>query len=330
MNAHALRTALQTIAPIAFGANLPTLRAFVFGEGQVAANNMAVAAQHLLPGWELPIALDADTLLRWVATLPPDAEVHIQPDGTVSSGKAKFRVATIPLDDLPRWRVDTGGATRHAVPTAAFRSVLPFCPAKDHRAVLTGVNIRDNHIAATDGKRARRLPIEAPGLGTIMPRAMAEIIARADSVELQAAPSEIAAHMPSLTVRARPIEGRYPDIAAVLPRQCNGTIRVDAAALDAALARCSIDLPGNAIAPTATITPGTGAVVVASPHHATEALPAEVEGDPPALALGTALARLGIKAAGAKVVELRIVSDAAPVLFGPCEGEIVIMPVKKA
>lgn len=178
---------------------------------------------------------------------------------TLSAGRSKFRIQTLPVDDFPS--ISVGGFTHSFVmPGAAlsglFRDLQFAISTEETRYYLNGIYMHAHddgkllRAAATDGHRLARAEVPAPegvaGMpGIIVPRkAVAEVIAIGDAanaaeVTIDISESKIRFSCGSTVLTSKLIDGTFPDYNRVIPTGNNIVANVDARELAAAADRVS-------------------------------------------------------------------------------------------
>ncbi|MBF0183468.1 MAG: DNA polymerase III subunit beta [Magnetococcales bacterium] len=198
------------------------------------------------------ITVNARTLYDVVNELPAGAELLLRVDARgrmrITSGRAKFEVATLPADQFPKIP-QAEGPYRFAVAVPVLREML----AKTHfamsddvtRYTLNGVlfhvvpdpeggcgHIR---VVATDSHRLASVDREMEGLPSeerevIIPKKAVHEIRRLldesdDALEMILDDNFIQLLRPEVMMVAKLVEGRYPDYRQVIPR--NQPMRLD-------------------------------------------------------------------------------------------------------
>jgi DNA polymerase-3 subunit beta len=172
-----------------------------------------------------------------ILSLADGDEVELEPQGGLVAlryGSQRYQLATLPADDYPVLRSEEpcGGFSIEADALAEQVKRMAWAvPSKDHRRVLMGARLEQHgdgvRMAGTDGKRLARVafPVaEAQPFPPVViaPPMLAEMLRAAGNVE---AVIQIVGEgrATTLTVGSRVIwasnvEGRFPDLDAVLPK----------------------------------------------------------------------------------------------------------------
>ena len=202
---------------------------------------VTVAAAIAEPG---AAAARADALAGLAAKLPPNATVRVSNDGdtvVVSCGRSRWRIAGLPLDDLPQSpTVDEAAATIELDSEDLLRLLVATTYAVSHeetRYYLNGVYLHATDKAlravATDGQRLARcdVPTAEKIPGVIVPRRTCEIATRllkpGARVTLRVTEKLIQIELPGLVLTSKLIAGTFPDYARVLPAPTDNAATVD-------------------------------------------------------------------------------------------------------
>jgi DNA polymerase-3 subunit beta len=170
----------------------------------------------------------------------------------VAAGKARFRLATKPIEDFPAIPdVEGSSAEVDAAPfLAALARCLPAASNEETRYYLCGVHLNETSagldVVACDGVVLIRVSIPMPkGLslgenGVIVPRgtmpAAAEIFGSAELLSVTVSESGLALAMDGRYLRSRLKDGAFPNYERVIPNPVF-SITVDVAELRAAVNR---------------------------------------------------------------------------------------------
>lgn len=195
------------------------------------------------------VALDAQTLLTMSGALPgPSMELHTVPDGmgrvTVTCGRFRAALEQNLHERLPD--LDRGGTIvdTPAAPLCAALDAVAYAQSTDEtRHVLNGVRLGPVDgvmcASATDGHRLAHAAI--PGLpvlgemvvdGAAVPALLHVLRAAGDgAIRLGVDKQRLWVSTGEATCWAGLIEGRYPDLAAVLPKYAATAIKLPPEAL---------------------------------------------------------------------------------------------------
>ena len=186
---------------------------------------------------------------------PPDATVSIETIGAivrVTSGSACYRLATIPVGDLPAMLVLGSDAARVELEQDQAVRVLTVpasaCDTGAGRYYLGGTYLvsTENALTAvgTDGHRLLKLGVPATGTlrGAIVSLASMKIAARLlaktkDRVSLRSSRTLFELTAPGFAFVTKLIDGKFPDYERVIPKASGNTVTVDRHLLVLALGR---------------------------------------------------------------------------------------------
>jgi DNA polymerase-3 subunit beta len=190
--------------------------------------------------------IPADTLVKAIKTIPAKAEVSIVATSArvnVSASGSKFSLATLPVDDFPEFRRNDPTIS-FIMPAKALKECIErtsyALPAKDHRRVLLGIHCVPTGASisfeATDGKKLVRTfaaIAECAGSsdGFVVPRETMDLLFRTLTVEgpvrITAGNGQVAFSIGSTEIVANQIEGKYPDLNAVIPKNPGTVIPIN-------------------------------------------------------------------------------------------------------
>jgi len=172
-----------------------------------------------------------------ILALADGDDVELEPQGGLVAlryGSQRYQLATLPADDYPRIRAEEpcGGFRIEADQLAAQCKRMAWAvPSKDHRRVLMGARLEMHgdgvRMAGTDGKRLARVAFPVAEVQpfpsvVLAPPLLAEMLRAAGNVEavVQVVGEGRATTLTigSRVVWASNVEGRFPDLDAVLPK----------------------------------------------------------------------------------------------------------------
>lgn len=280
---------------------IPVLSTVRIGGGTIEATNLDIHAKVALPTigkTKGKAAIDYHGLAALARLTPADEHVSINDDdglATVAFNGSEYRLASLPVSDFP----DAGKAagtrslTGNMGIVAAMRRVMFAISTEEIRYYLNGVAFMQDAdgetcVCATDGHRLAYVPIPAAPngcAGKIVPRQVVAFLAarKAEPVAITFDTDKPAAHFEfdGLSVFAKLIDGTYPDIWRVIPKEPSPRLTVHRDVTLAALRRIaefSSDrwrgVKLSAAGDTLTLTAGSGE------RSAKEIVPAELQGEP--------------------------------------------------
>lgn len=268
----------------------------------------SIAADVAVPG---ETALPARLLAEYVTQLPTGpVRLTLEPErGRVRVTAARFvaRVATLDPTEFPTVPalVDDRAIDLDATTFRAALGRVSFAAARDESrpvlaAVLFAFGAEGLTLAAADGFRLAR--VHLPGLvaaeqALLVPaRAVAEFVRLLEGTEgVRLVPAAdgrgVALRTGETTLYTRLIEGTYPDVERVIPRECATRVTVDAASFRQAVRMSGLFASGDA-RPVVVEAGRDGLHLRARGDETGDVesdLPATVHGEPRAVALNTRL-----------------------------------------
>jgi DNA polymerase III subunit beta len=214
------------------------------------------------------VAVSASKLSALAAGFLPGATIEIQSDSTicrVGSGRSRFKLPTVALEDLPamlKWAEEVGRAAL-AREEAVTLLVWPAFAASTEkmRVYFGGVLLHDHEGAltavATSGHRLVRTRVPgATGLSSdlrlIVPIAALKIIAElladksVERVTLRRSPTLLSVEASSFVFVSKLIDADFPDYMRLIPKPSGNTVTVDRIGLLRALDRvAAVAEPGR-------------------------------------------------------------------------------------
>lgn len=196
----------------------------------------------------------AHTFYDIVRKLPDGAEVKVEALGdtgqlSVSAGRSRFMLQTLPAEDFPDVAEDEGGA-RFALPSAALQKIVDrtrfAISTEETRYYLNGIYLhaaKDDaggavlRAVATDGHRLAKVDLALPDgatdlAGVIVPRkAVGELRKLLDETEEDVAidltDARVRFSIDGVTLTTKLIDGTFPDYERVIPTNNGKTLEVD-------------------------------------------------------------------------------------------------------
>lgn len=162
-----------------------------------------------------------------VRTLPADEAVTIEAAGTgatLSFAGGRYLLPSLPVADFPEFSMTE--STPVDADSAALKQAIsfaaPFMSTEETRYYLNGVCIDAEDAVATDGHRLASWPLGFDGepFGRcILPRNLVKLLVSlppAEAIRIGSAP-RIAFDFPGIAIRAKTIDGKFPDWPRVVP-----------------------------------------------------------------------------------------------------------------
>ena len=204
--------------------------------------------------------IPARKLFEIVRALPDGSRITVSVSGdkaTVSTGRSRFTLATLPANDFPT--VDSlEGVERVSLSEALLKDLIErsaFAMAQqDVRYYLNGLlfDLREDSLrcVATDGHRLALCEAALPGGSAtkrqiIVPRKgvleLQRLLEGGDRmVELELARNHLRMRREDVSFTSKLIDGRFPDYEAVIPIGADKTVELDREVLRSALQRAAI------------------------------------------------------------------------------------------
>ena len=218
---------------------IPVLGTVRFRDGKIVGTNLDVELSVTLPSLG---PMDGGACIDWFSLSALvgciDADEHLtiaESDALASVGftGSRYQIPSVPLDDFPSFRAVEGTETKtgNLGLVAAMRRVRFAMATEETRYYLNGVAILADAdgkpmVAATDGHRLAMLPLEsAPdaSIGSIIPKHVVTYLAQRntepDSCTFGTQTKAFRVDFPGMSMSAKLIDGTYPDILRVMPRQ---------------------------------------------------------------------------------------------------------------
>lgn len=363
IDAPLLRAALKDVAGVVEARNtIPVLSNVLM---VVTPSSLTLTATDLDAWGERHVSLDGDAdpmtltveaavLARIADKLPTDARVSLRyADGklTVSAGRSRFSLPTLPADDfpvLPRKDWDAEFEIPAIMLAGALDTVRFAVSTEETRYYLNGVFVHapegaDLRFAATDGHRLARgvmaLPDGAETLpDIIIPTKVVKVIAtllgrHEGKVDVRVSATSIRVEVGETVVQAKVIDGTFPDYTRVVPSSHTGLLKVDREQLLAAVARVTTICSDKTRAVKLEIEADVIVLSVASPENGTarEELPCDWTAAPLTIGFNARYLADVLGHLTADIVEAGFTDAAGPVLWRDREDAgavFVLMPLR--
>lgn len=204
---------------------------------------------------------------------------------TVKSGRSRFKLQTLPVDDFPSFAAG-GFAASFDVDLAALVAPTQFAiSTEETRFYLNGVyfHTAEGRLAAvaTDGHRLSRHYGDPRDHfdGVILPRKLVSILPKG-SVRVSLSRTKARIATDDTTITSKLIDGTFPDYQRVIPTGNDKIVLVDRKALATAVERVSTVATERGRAVKLEIAPGQIALSVRGDDEATDSIEADYSGEP--------------------------------------------------
>lgn len=242
-----LAHALRTVAPaIGAGTSHPILSCALVN---AADGRMTVTGFNLDLGISVsvPAAVEAPgtvalphRLLAGLVSRFEDGEVLTLSNGALAASGASYGLAVQDAADYPALPAVEAAGTELML-SAGVRACLPCCSTDSSKAMLAGVHMAAGHMEATDGHRLMRYAVDLPdGIDLVLPASTMRLL-QDQTVTIAAAHGQaIITTNDGVVVYSRILDGKYPDVAALIPPKFKHTITVDRHRLTRCLERVAL------------------------------------------------------------------------------------------
>ena len=242
-----LAHALRTVAPaIATNSSHPILSCALV---TAADGVMTVTGFNLDLGISvsIPAAVEAagavalpHRLLAGLVSRFEDGEVLTLSDGALVASGASYGLAVQDAADYPALPVVEAAGTELML-SAGVRACLPCCSADSSKAMLAGIHLAAGHMEATDGHRLMRYAVDLPdGLDLVLPANTMRLLQDRSIGIAHAGGHCVIDAGDGITIHSRILDGKYPDVAALIPASFKHTITLDRHRLTRALERVAL------------------------------------------------------------------------------------------
>ena len=279
----------------------------------------------------------ARKLIDILRTLPPDQVVSLssaQNKLTLSGGKSRFTLQTLPADDFPlvNEAVDFGPA--FSVPQKTLKGLINqvhFAMAvHDIRYYLNGILFvaegKSLTLVATDGHRLAlaqaTLEVDMPKQDVILPRKtvleLQRLLKDDDSpIEMRFAANQAKFVFAGLEFVTKLVEGKFPDYNRVIPKAMKNALTLGRAPLLASLQRAAILTSEKFKAVRANVEPGTLRLSAsnAEQEEAKEELEVDYNGDVIEIGFNVTYLIDALANGNAEMVRLELQDSSSSALF---------------
>ena len=242
-----LAHALRTVAPaISNSSSHPIL-----GTALVTAADgvMTVTGFNLDLGISISVPAAVETpgtvalphrLLAGLVSRFEDGEVLTLHDNGLTAASGSYGLAAMDADDYPGLPVVKAAGTELML-SAGVRACLPCCSTDISKAMLSGIHMAAGHMEATDGHRMMRIAVDLPdGLDLVLPASTMRLLQDHAVTIAHAAGQAVITTEEDITIYSRILDGKYPDVGALVPPSFSHTITIDRHRLTRALERVAL------------------------------------------------------------------------------------------
>lgn len=339
---HDLARLLSSVTKAVEKSNVPilaTVRLVADGTTlHATATNLDIEITGSIPATgTLECCVDAKLLSGIVSKAGSD--VTLEHDGntlTVRSGRSRFKLPTLPVEDFPDLTAGEFAITFEADLSSLFASVAFAVSTEEARFYLQGVYLEPTAATATDGHRLAHVATELPAFQPVIvpsktvalwPKGSARVSLSGTKIRVQTAATDGT----SVTMTSKLIDGTYPDYRRVIPTGNDKHVLADKAALQAAVARVSTVATERGRAVKLEIAPGQVGLSVRGDAEATDSVEVDYSGEPLEIGFNAAyLAEILANVPG-ETVRIALNDAGSPTLFTAPDkdGQVfVCMPMR--
>lgn len=318
---------------------LATVRLVADGTSlHATATNLDIEITGSIPAdGALSCCVDAKLLSGIVAKAGSD--VTLEHDGntlTVKSGRSRFKLPTLPVEDFPDLTAGEFTTTFEADLSSVFAGVAFAVSTEETRYYLNGVYLEPTAATATDGHRLAHVATELPAFEPVIvpsktvalwPKGAARVSLSSTKIRVQTADAAGG----DLTMTSKLIDGTYPDYQRVIPTGNDKHVLADKAALQAAVARVSTVADQRGRAVKLEIASGQVGLSVRGDAEATDSVEVDYSGEPLEIGFNSAyLAEILANVPG-ETVRIALADSGSPTLFTApdVDGALaVLMPMR--
>jgi DNA polymerase-3 subunit beta len=226
--------ALRTIAPaVGHRSSHPILDCCLI---QAAGGAMTVTGFNLDLGITItiPAAVETDgavalpyRLLAGLVSRMEADEVISLVDGAVTASSGSYSLAAASADDYPALPVVEAPAAELDL-TAGVRACMAAVSTDASKQILQGIHMAAGFMEATDGHRLMRVPIALPdGIDLVLPASTMKLLQDRTVGIATANGQAVIDAGDGITIYSRILDGKYPDVAKLIPASFEHTITLD-------------------------------------------------------------------------------------------------------
>jgi DNA polymerase-3 subunit beta len=229
-----LTHALRTIAPAVGTSNShPILSCCLIAAD---AGVMTVTGFNLDLGITMSVPAAVDTpgtvalpyrLLAGLVSRMDDGEPVTLSDGAVSASSGSYGLAVCDAADYPAMPVVEAPSAELDL-TAGVRACMAAVSTDASKQILQGIHMAAGFMEATDGHRLMRVPVALPdGIDLVLPASTMKLLQDRIVTVAAAAGQAVIDAGDGITIYSRILDGKYPDVAALVPKSFEHTMTLD-------------------------------------------------------------------------------------------------------
>jgi len=168
-----------------------------------------------------------------------DGDVTLS-DGVLSASSGSYTLAACDAADYPSLPAVEAPSAELDL-TAGVRACMVAASGDASKQILQGIHMADGVMEATDGHRLMRVPVALPkGIDLVLPATTMKLV-QARSVTIAAAGGQAVIDAgDGITIYSRILDGKYPDVAKLVPAEFEHTITLDRHRFARALERVAL------------------------------------------------------------------------------------------
>jgi DNA polymerase-3 subunit beta len=242
-----LSHALRTIAPAVSTSNSHPILSCCLITADGAA--MTVTGFNLELGItvRLPAAVDIAgavvypyRLLAGLVSRMDDGEPVTLSDGSVSASAGSYGLAVQDAADYPAMPLVEAPSAELDL-TAGVRACMIAASTDASKQILQGIHMAAGYMEATDGHRMMRVPVALPdGIDLVLPASTMKLLQDRTVTVAAATGQAVIDAGDGITIYSRILDGKYPDVAALVPKSFEHTMTLDRHRLTRCLERVAL------------------------------------------------------------------------------------------
>jgi DNA polymerase-3 subunit beta len=229
-----LSYALRTIAPAISTSNSHPILSCCL----IAADGatMTVTGFNLELGITVSVPAAIDTpgtvalpyrLLAGLVSRMDDGEPVTLSDGAVSASSGSYGLAVGDATDYPAMPVVEAPSAELDL-TAGARACMIAASTDASKQILQGIHMAAGFMEATDGHRMMRVPVPLPdGIDLVLPASTMKLLQHRTVTVAAATGQAVIDAGDGITIYSRILDGKYPDVAALVPASFEHAMTLD-------------------------------------------------------------------------------------------------------
>jgi DNA polymerase-3 subunit beta len=208
-------------------------------------------------------------LLAGLVSRMDDGEPVTLSDGSVSAASGSYGLAACDAADYPALPVVEAPSAELDL-SAGVRACMAAVSTDANKQILQGIHLAAGVMESTDGHRLMRVPVELPdGIDLVLPATTMKLLQDRSVTVATASGQAVIDAGDGITIYSRIFDGKYPDVAALVPASFEHTMILDRHRFARALERVAL------IGDIAKLTAGKHLVITAEAdaNNGTETIP---------------------------------------------------------